>query len=180
MAALRCYSAKLWWVWRGLAMTLWKVERLYWSTQWPDAPWCWNIYLNVDNIAYMEHLGMFCQCEHDIRWFAVVFPKDRGRTLIFSGTWGNKCSANQRAFLQDGPVTGLRTITVKVPASGQVEFRIFKNWTLWLWWEKCWMTWTKPRIIYLGKLYITTEPCSPSLESWSIRGIKPKWPNMSG
>jgi len=30
--------------------------------------------------------------------------------------------------MEDGPVTGLRTITVKVPASGQVEFRIFKNW----------------------------------------------------
>ena len=80
-----------------------------------------TVSVNIVNMtSFLDYLRLF------------LFQQ-RIRTLSFSGTVG--------LFFQDGPVTGLRTITVRVPASGQVEFRIFKNWTLWLWdlWEKCWV-----------------------------------------
>eukprot|EP00438_Fugacium_kawagutii_P005639 Skav216577 [mRNA] locus=scaffold3598:160151:173542:+ [translate_table: standard] len=59
------------------------------------------------------------------RWF----KEDTG-----GGEAGAPCisgSFNDFAYeqMEDWWLTGLRTITVRVPASGQVEFRLFKNWT---------------------------------------------------
>lgn len=50
--------------------------------------------------------------------------------FLVSFRWTRAKHQRIRKPCEDGPVTGLRTITVKVPASGQVEFRLFKNWSL--------------------------------------------------
>ena len=50
--------------------------------------------------------------------------------FLVSFRWTRAKHQSIRKPCEDGPVTGLRTITVKVPASGQVEFRLFKNWSL--------------------------------------------------
>ena len=66
---------------------------------------------------------------------------------------------------QDGLVTGLRTIMVKVPASGEVEFRIFKNWTLWLCgMEEFWEFGASKKKV---KRYLQLSTPKTGLEFWS-------------